>query len=483
MDNPALNTHVILIVDDTPANVKVLLETLGSKGYKVLVAVDGESALEQINFRQPSLILLDIMMPGIDGFETCRRLKFNPLTKDIPVIFMTSLHETQDKIKGFQLGAVDYITKPFQAEEVLTRIHTHLTIQKLRNDLEDQVRQRTAELSEALHEVKQLKDRLEAENNYLLKELELEHRFQEIITQSNLFKSVLKKVEQVAPTNATVMILGESGTGKELLARAIHQLSKRNKRTMVKVNCAALPAQLIESELFGHEKGAFTGAIQARIGRFELADQGTLFLDEIAELTLDIQGKLLRVLQEGEFERLGSSKTQKVNVRIIAATNKDLSLEIQKGNFREDLYYRLLVFPIQNPPLRERKEDIPLLVQHFLQKYENQIGKKFIGISQNALKKLIDYDWPGNIRELENVIERSMIISPGPSLQIEYLQPNIQKDKSLPTLTQMEKKHILRALEKTRWKISGPGGAAELLDINPKTLASRMKKLGIKRGD
>ena len=483
MDTDATNKNdIILVVDDTPANVKVLMEMLGTQGYKVLVAVDGESALEQISYRKPSLILLDVMMPGIDGFETCKKLKNNPDTADIPVVFMTSLHETQDKIKGFRLGAVDYITKPFQAEEVLTRIDNHLTVKKLRDNLEAEVQQRTQELSQALKEVNRLKEKLEAENSYLLQELQNEHQFQDIITQSDSFKTVLKKVEQVAPTQATVLILGESGTGKELLARAIHNLSKRNKKTVVKVNCAALPANLIESELFGHEKGAFTGAVQARIGRFELADQGTLFLDEIAELPLDTQAKLLRVLQEGEFERLGSSKTLKIDVRIIAATNKNLAQEMQQGNFREDLFYRLNVFPIQNPPLRARKEDIPILVRHFLKKYENQIGKRFSGISKKSLNHLLEYDWPGNIRELENVIERSMIISLGTKLQVEPLLQHEQQDKkAFLTLNQMERKYILKALEKTRWKISGMGGAAELLDINPKTLASRMKKLGIQR--
>ena len=479
MNTSSKTMDVILVVDDTPANVKVIMEMLSVNDYKVLVAVDGESALEQISYMKPSLVLLDIMMPGIDGFETCRRLKANPKTQDIPIIFMTSLHEIKDKVKGFQLGAVDYITKPFQGEEVLTRVRNHLTIKKLRDNLETEVLQRTQELSNALDEVKILKEKLEAENNYLLQELQQKHHFQEIITQSNVFKTVLKKVEQVAPTQATVLVLGESGTGKELLARAIHKLSTRSEKTLVKLNCAALPATLIESELFGHEKGAFTGAIQSRVGRFELANQGTLFLDEVGELPLDTQAKLLRILQEGELERVGSSKTLKIDVRIIAATNKDLQQEIQKGNFREDLFYRLNVFPILNPPLRDRKEDIPILVQHFLKKYKNQIGKSFSGISKKSLNHLYAYDWPGNIRELENVIERSMIISSGSKLQIEPLRQEEAKDKSFLTITQMEKKYILKALEKTRWKISGKGGAAELLDINPKTLASRMKKLGI----
>lgn len=476
-------SETILIVDDTPTNIQVLMETLGNRGYKFLVAVDGHSALEQIKHFKPSLILLDIMMPGLDGFETCDRLKKNPDTKHIPVIFMTSLTDTQDKVKGFQLGAVDFITKPFQAEEVLSRIATHLRLRQLQEHLEDLVQQRTQELSEALSKVEMLKNQLEAENNYLQEELYQTGLFilEEIETQSPAFRKVLEKVDKVARTDTTVLISGESGTGKELLARALHRRSKRAKKTLVKVNCAALPANLIESELFGHEKGAFTGATQKRIGRFELAHQATLFLDEIGEMPLELQAKLLRVLQEGELERLGSSRTIQVDVRIIAATNRDLVKEVKKGKFREDLYYRLNVFPIHNLPLRDRKEDIPLLVQHFLKKYENQIGKKIEKVPKKVIQQLSDYHWPGNVRELENVIERSMILSIGKKLELENLSRDLHKEADFLSLEEAEKQHILKALHKTRWKVSGAQGAAELLDINHKTLSSKMKKLGIER--
>jgi len=481
----------ILIVDDMPSNISVLFETLSRSGYKVLVERDGKSAIEQIRYAKPDLVLLDVMMPGMDGFETCRRLKHDPVTKEIPVIFMTALSETIDKVNGFNMGAVDYITKPFQLQEVLSRIHTHLTLRKLQWELqranqllEQRVAERTEALSNALKEVEQLKNQLQAENHYLREEIKLNNNFDEIVTQSKLFQKVLNKVEQVAPTNTSVLILGESGTGKELLARAVHHLSSRKNRPLVKINCAALPATLIESELFGHEKGAFTGAIMQKIGRFELADGGTIFLDEIGEMPIELQSKLLRVLQEGEFERVGNAKTMKVNVRVIAATNRDLEKEIGEGRFREDLYYRLNVFPIQSPPLRERKEDIPLLARHFCAKHGPGIGKKIEVIPQEVLDTLMAYNWPGNIRELENIIERSLIISQGRKLELgDWLsrKSTLAKKVSPVTLEECERNHILSVLDMTHWKVSGEKGAAKILDLVPTTLESKMKKLGIVR--
>ncbi len=481
----------ILIVDDTPNNISVLFETLSRSGYKVLVERDGKSAIEQIKFAMPDLVLLDVMMPGMDGFETCRRLKHDPATQEIPVIFMTALSETIDKVNGFNMGAVDYITKPFQLQEVLSRINTHLTVRKLQRELqslnqqlEQRVAERTEALTKALEEVQILKNQLHAENQYLREEIKLTSNFDEIVTQSRLFQQVLNKVEQVAPTSATVLITGESGTGKELLARAVHNLSPRKNRSLVKVNCAALPASLIESELFGHEKGAFTGATAQKVGRFELADGGTIFLDEIGEMPPDLQPKLLRVLQEGEFERVGSTRTMKVNVRVIAATNRDLEAEIGAGKFREDLYYRLNVFPIHSPPLRERKEDIPVLVRHFCDKHGPGIGKKIDSIPQSVLDALTAYHWPGNIRELENIVERSLIITPGRRLELgDWLSrkgPLAKKGEPV-TLEDCERQHIQSVLEQTHWKVSGENGAAKLLDLIPTTLESKMKKLGIRR--
>lgn len=348
-------------------------------------------------------------------------------------------------------------------------------------------------LHKALHEVERLKNRLEAEIGYLQQEIKLEHNFEEIISRSEAFKQVLSKVEQVAATDATALILGETGTGKELLARAIHNISPRRLRPLVKVNCAVLPANLIESELFGHEKGAFTGAVSKKTGRFELADGGTIFLDEIGDLPLELQTKLLRILQEGEFERLGGNRTIKVDVRIIAATNIKLEEAVKNGRFRSDLYYRLNVFPIHVIPLREHKEDIPLLVNHFTRKFSKKIGKKVERVAQKTLNAMMDYAWPGNVRELENVVERSVILSKGDELEVgdwwpgESMAalPEIEKPPStdeILTLRELEKRHILQVLKKTKWRVGGDRGAARLLDIKPTTLEARMKKLGIRRG-
>ncbi len=347
------------------------------------------------------------------------------------------------------------------------------------------LRKRSEEkLRETLAELRQLKDRLQEENLYLKKEIEVEHNFREILGRSPSFKKVLAQIELVATSEATVLILGETGTGKELIARAVHDLSNRKDQPLVKVNCAALPENLIESELFGHEKGAFTGALSMRTGRFELADGGTIFLDEIGDLSRELQVKLLRVLQECEFERVGSPKTIKVDVRVIAATNRNLEMLMRDGSFREDLFYRLNVFPLHLPPLRERREDIPLLVSHFVEKYGSKIGKKIESVPQKAMNELKAYHWPGNIRELENIIERAVIISRGGRLELGdwLLREGAQsRALALTTLEENERQHILKALELTGWRVSGEKGAAKLLDINPKTLQSRMSRLGIRR--
>ncbi len=340
------------------------------------------------------------------------------------------------------------------------------------------------ELKDALIKIEQLKNRLYAENIYLQEEIKVNHNFEEIISLSDKLKKVLQKVEQVASTDASVLILGETGTGKELLARAVHNISERRKRPLVKVNCAAIPVNLVESELFGHEKGAFTGALTRKIGRFELADGGTIFLDEIGDLSPDLQAKLLRVLQEGEFERLGSTHVTKVDVRIIAATHRDLEKAIIEGDFREDLYYRLNVFPIVLPPLRERKDDIPLLARHFVVKYSGKIGKTIEVIPQKVIDTLIGYNWPGNVRELENIIERAVIISRGYHLELgDWLtgKKSRQTESHLLTLEELERKHITETLESNGWRVSGNKGAAKILGIKPTTLEARMKKLGIKR--
>ena len=342
-------------------------------------------------------------------------------------------------------------------------------------------RQREEALRQSYAEIERLKDRLQAESDYLKAEIKVVHPHGEVTGQSPAIQKVLRQVEQVAPTDSSVLVRGETGTGKELVAQAIHRLSPRRSRLMVKVNCAALPSGLVESELFGREKGAFTGALTRQVGRFEIADGSTLFLDEIGELSLEVQAKLLRVLETGEFERLGSPKTIKVDVRVIAATNRDLAEDIQQGRFREDLYYRLNVFPIRVPPLRERAEDIPLLVWTFLEELSTRMGKTITQVPRQTMEALQRHPWPGNVRELRNVIEHATILTTGETLRVPLLDDAAPVAAPAPTLADSERELILRALESTGWRIKGPKGAAAALGLNPSTLYARMKKLAIRR--
>jgi len=338
-------------------------------------------------------------------------------------------------------------------------------------------------LRAALDEIKQLKDKLEEERAYLQEEIKLAYNHENIVGQSDEISYVLYKVEQIAASDTTVLVLGETGTGKELVARAIHGLSHRKDRALVKINCATLPSTLIESELFGHEKGAFTGAHARQLGRFEIADGATLFLDEIGELPLELQPKLLRVIQDGEFERLGSPRTIKVDVRVIAATNRHLEEEVRRGRFREDLWYRLNIFPITVPPLRERREDIVLLVDYFIQKISKRLGKVIDTIPEAVMDALQNYYWPGNVRELENVLERAVINSSGPKLRLvdELKKPAANLAKANRTLEDVEREYIVRVLEQTRWKVSGKNSAAEILGLDRSTLRARMRKLDIQK--
>ena len=366
-----------------------------------------------------------------------------------------------------------------------------------KRSLEKLVQQRTVEFAAAkedaekrqqaaeanLAEIQFLKEQLEAERAYLQQEIKLEYDHERIVGQSDGLKYVLYKVEQIASSDTTVLILGETGTGKELIARAIHDLSLRKNKPLVKVNCAALPANLIESELFGHEKGAFTGSHAKHLGRFEVANGGTFFLDEIGELPLELQGKLLRVLQDGEFERLGSTRTIKVDTRIIAATNRNLEEEVRKGRFREDLWYRLNIFPITMPPLRDRQDDIPLLVAFYVTKIAKRMGKTIDVIPAGVMNALQQYHWPGNIRELENVLERAVINSSGPKLRLvdELKKPSRELGTIAKTLAAVERDYILQVLEQTKWKISGKNSASEILGLDRSTLRARMSKLNIQK--
>jgi formate hydrogenlyase transcriptional activator len=380
-------------------------------------------------------------------------------------------------------------------------------LQKAHDGLEGQIKLRTADLAktneEYLFEISErkqteqvlkqkerelgkLKNRLHAENTYLKKEIKLNHKFEKIIGRSVAIRQVLHQAERVAATDATVLIRGETGTGKELIAWTIHRISSRNKRPLITVNCAALPATLIESELFGHKMGAFTGAVSRGIGRFELADCGSIFLDEIAELPLELQAKFLHVLQNGEFHPVGNPQSVKVDVRVIAASNQDLGKAVKNGRFREDLYYRLNVFPISCPPLRERKDDIPLLVRYFTKKYSTKFGKHFDTIPEKIIDAFQAYPWPGNVRELENIIERAVILSGNNILQIDDFSSIGSNENLLPhgpptSLMNVERKHILNVLKISNWVIEGNRGAAKLLGLNPGTLRFRMRKLGIKR--
>jgi transcriptional regulator with GAF, ATPase, and Fis domain len=356
-------------------------------------------------------------------------------------------------------------------------------LEKSHNELARRVEERTSELRTALSEIQTLKDQLEAENIYFRQETTMRHKYGRILGQSDGLKYVLYRAEQVAATDTTILILGETGTGKGLIAAAIHNMSPRKDRPMITINCAALPANLIESELFGREKGAFTGADSRQIGRFEIANGSTLCLDEIGEMPLEMQSKLLRVIQHHEFERLGSSRTLKVDVRILATTNRNLEEEVKKGRFRQDLFYRLNVFPITVPPLRQRVEDIPALAEDFISRYSRKMGKKITSISKETLKALQEYSWPGNVRELESILERAVILCSGSVLQLadKLNQSPLPFESTAKTLEETERNQILKTLSENKWRIEGKGGSAEILGIHPSTLRARMHKLGIER--
>lgn len=467
--------YAILYVDDEPQNLRTFKATF-KWDYTIHTARSAFEGFDILEEHPIDLIISDQRMAGLSGIEFFKRVikRFpEPLR-----IILTGYSEMAVVVRGVnEVGIYQFMSKPWREAEMKQTMENALEVYQLRRDNQQLIKDLAA-----------ANEKLSVENSYLRAELESAQQFDEIITNSPKFQQILQTITRVAATNTTVLIRGESGTGKELMARAIHNFSARKDESFIKVNCAALPATLIESELFGHEKGAFTGATSKRSGRFEMADKGTIFLDEIGEMPLDLQSKLLRVLQEGEFERVGGSQTIKVDVRVLAATNRQLEKEIEEKKFREDLFYRLNVFPVVNPPLRERKEDIPALTQHFLKKYESNIGRRIHKIPAVTLKKLQAYDWPGNIRELENIVERFMITSFGDALELEGWHPpqtdlserDISSGRFL-TLEEVEIQHIKTALARSNGKISGSGGAAELLDMHPNTLSSRINKLGIEK--
>lgn len=642
----------VLIVDDNAQNLYLLEALLKGHGHEVRSAANGAEALEKLRAGGVDLIISDILMPVMDGFELCRKVKTDEGLRHIPLIVYTATYTTsQDEAFAVKIGADRFIIKPCEPdalmeaiqdvmsaaqrgtiastpealrEEEMLRVHNERLVKKLEQkilhlekevqarheaeeilrasertlktvfesavdgmlvadvktgrfvmandamcrmlgcsveeikrlsvadihpagsldhvrlqfekqargeislapdiplkrrdgsvffadvssaplDLEgrlhllgifrDITERRHAEkkLRSAFDTIKKLKDQLEAENIYLREEARLKDRHVAIVSASDPMKYAMHRIRQVARTNTTVLLTGETGTGKSVFARFLHQESNRRDKPFVTVSCAGLPSNLIESELFGREKGAFTGSTARQIGRFEFAHGGTIFLDEIGELPLELQAKLLRVLDEGEFERLGSPNPVKVDVRVIAATNRDLEDEVKKGRFRRDLFYRLNAFPVTLPPLRERREDIPLLVEFFANRFGERFGKRFEKTSKDTMITLEDYAWPGNVRELMNVIERAFIVSSDPDLRlaeqlvvsvVDSAQENVPKESESPQskdLAEVEREHILRTVQETGWRIEGSKGAAQLLGLQPNTLRARLKKLGITR--
>ena len=448
----------ILVVDDEEQMRDLLAKVLERKGYQVSVCGDGTQALAFLEREPVDLVITDVRMPGLNGMEALRAIK--ELNSEIVVLIMTAFGSIDQAVQAVKEGAYDYINKPFKIDEILLTIEKALEERHLR------------------HEVSTLRQ-----------ELRTRYHFENLIGKSRAMQEVFGLIEQVAGSRSTVMVYGKSGTGKELVAKAIHYNSPRSAKAFVAVNCAAIPAELLESELFGHERGAFTGAIATKVGKFELATGGTLFLDEIGHMRLDLQAKILRALQEREIERVGGTRTIKIDVRVLAATNRDLKKAIEDGTFREDLYYRLNVVPITLPPLRQRREDIPLLVEHFIAKYNREFTRKVKGFSAGATAALYQYGWPGNVRELENVIERAVALAQSETislrelpLEISILGGDVIEDIQKAGLTlrearsHFERQYILNILERVQWNQTE---AARVLGLHRNTLAWKLQRLRI----
>jgi DNA-binding NtrC family response regulator len=456
-----MESKLILIVDDDAAQRRLIDFWLREEGYSTVLAGDGKAGLKEFEEKSPHLVIADIRMPGLSGLELLGRIKgFN---EDSLVILITAFGTVENAVEAMKLGASDYILKPLNADELKIVVRRALQHQQLVE-----------------------------ENRYLRDFAGAIYRFENIVGRSRKMRDVFETAIQVAHTDSTVLVTGESGTGKELLAKAIHQNSHRSKKPFIAINCGAIPEGLVESELFGHRKGAFTGAIADRIGKFEAGNEGTIFLDEVSELEPRVQVKLLRVLQEREIDKVGDPKPVKVNVRIIAATNRNLRNLLEDGQFREDLFYRLSVITIDLPPLRERKEDIPLLVDHFIRKYCDRYQAPVISMSQEALEILTRYAWPGNVRELENLMERLIVLRKDNTVLPEHLPAEVRQQKTrlaklgldLPDegidLEEVEKEILLQALQKHVWNQTQ---AARYLNISRKTLIYRMEKFGMREPD
>ncbi len=490
------SNSLLLLVDDKPENLDVLIHHLEDIGHDMAVALSGEAALNLAKEQLPCLILLDVMMPGIDGFETCVRLKENPLTKDIPVIFMSALSDTQNKVKGFEVGGIDFITKPFQREEVIARISAHLTIQHQRQLLQNQnqaLTQLNAQLTQQIHQTEQAEHKLHIADHKLSALSEQEAKqwgIDTFIGSSQIITTLLQEVRALQQADKTnVLVLGESGTGKELISRAIHFGSKRLKNAFVAVNCSAIPGELADAEFFGHKKGAFTGATSDRSGYFVQADGGTLFLDEIGDLPLSLQAKLLRVLEDGIVSPVGSNTSSKVDVKIIAATNVDLRSKVKDKTFRQDLYYRLAGYVIKLPALHQRQEDIPALSDHFLTLLAQQMGREKSSISNTAMHALQQYSFPGNVRELKNLIEHALISSQGQMIAphhlhfIDDLEPAATPSQAHaitstppPSLPKKDVENIILSHVKKHGKIDN-SSAQEILNIEHGRASYLLKKL------
>ena len=464
----------VYVVDDDLSVREGVGRLIRSSGLKVEAFASAQEFLTTLPSEALSCLVLDVQLPGISGLDLQQELRSRDA--QIPIVFMTGYGDIPMSVRAMKAGAIEFLTKPFRDEDLLNAVN--------------QAIERGRQLDES-------KNKPAEEQSYPEDELCSKVRLSEIVGKSAALRQVLQEVKLVAPSNATVLILGETGTGKELIARAVHQSSRRSDKPLIRVNCTSIPKELFESEFFGHAKGAFTGAIRDRAGRFEAANGGTLFLDEVGEIPLGLQAKLLRVLQEKSYERIGEERTRQTDVRIVAATNRDLKDEVAAGRFREDLYYRLNVFPLTVPALRERKEDIPFLATHFVNSLVKELGCPKPRLTRAAIETLQDYEWPGNIRELRNIIERAVIFAEGGDLEFDvpksesfvnltFLQPRDAHQAEPEYLTESEMRrrerdNLLAILQKTAWKIKGSDGAAQLLGVKANTLIARIKKMGFKR--